>query len=132
MATSIKRGLIIALAAIAACLGVGLGVASPASATGKNGALEAGELGLYYFTGQSGYLFDLYLSDPDFSNDVFPGTSISANNNTESWRNLDTYWWRVFTGANYTGSGLDLAPFSAYNFPTTFFNTISSAYYYTP
>ncbi|WP_322748472.1 MULTISPECIES: peptidase inhibitor family I36 protein [unclassified Frankia] len=125
----IKRSFI-ALAAVAACLGTGLGVAAPANAaTGKNGVLESGEFGLYYLQNQGGYVFDLYVSDSNFANDVFPGTSISANDNTESYKNRDTYWWHVFTNANYTGSHGCLPAGYSGNASATFKNTISSAYY---
>src|SRR5215475_12073602 len=77
---------------------------TPASATEKNGVVELGEFGLYLNTGSTGTVLDLYFADTDFSNDNFPNTSIPADNNTESYRNRDTYWWHVFTGASYTGS----------------------------
>lgn len=120
-----------ALAVTAVAL-VGLSAVSAAptsAATGKNGVVESGEFGLYYVTGSSGLVFDLFVSDDNFSNDVFPGTSIIADNNTESYRNRDSFWWHVFTGYGYTGSHGCLPPGHVGNASVTFKNTISSAYY---
>jgi hypothetical protein len=104
--------------------------AAPANAaTGKNGVLESGEFGLFYLQNQSGYVFDLFVSDSNFADDVFPGTAISANNNTESYSNRDVVWWHVFTGASYTGSHGCLPAGYDGNASATFKNTISSAYY---
>ena len=115
---------------VAAVALVGMIGAAPASAaTGKNGVVESGEFGLYYSTGSSGLVFDLFVSDDNFSNDVFPGTSIGADNNTESYRNRDTFWWHVFTGYGYTGSHGCLPPGHVGNASATYKNTISSAFY---
>ena len=73
--------------------------------------------------------FDLFLSDSDFRDDVFPGTSIPADNNTESYRNRDTFWWHVFTGVGDTGSHGCLPPGFVGNASATFRNTISSAFF---
>lgn len=114
----------------AATLAIAVAIASPAqAATGKNGVVESGEFGLYYVTGSSGLVFDLFVSDNDFGNDVFPGTSISANNNTESYRNRDTFWWHVFTTAGYVGYHGCLPAGYVGNTTPTFTNAISSAYY---
>jgi hypothetical protein len=116
--------------AAAGAMAASLALAAPASAaTGKNGVVEAGEFGLYYVTGSSGLVFDLYTSDSNFSNDVFPGTSIPANDNTESYRNRDTYWWHVFTNAGYGGSHGCLPAGYVGNTSPTYTNTISSAYF---
>jgi hypothetical protein len=104
-----------------------IGAAGPANAAEKNGVVESGEFGLYFVQGSSGLVFDLFFSDPDFRNDVFPGTSISADNNTESYRNRDTFFWHVYTGVNYTGSHGCLDPGHVGNASATFRNTISSA-----
>lgn len=107
-----------------------IGTTTPASAaTGKNGVLESGEFGLYFLQNQGSYVFDLFVSDDNFSNDVFPGTGITADNNTESYRNRDTFWWHVFTGAGYTGSHGCLPSGHVGNASGTFTNTITSAYY---
>ncbi|CCH32709.1 peptidase inhibitor family I36 protein [Actinosynnema sp. NPDC047251] len=115
-------------AVLAAVLGLTM-AAGPAGAAGKNGSLESGEFGLYYLTGQSGWVFDLYVSDSNFADDNFPGTGVSADNNTESYRNRDSFWWHVFTGAGYTGSHGCLSPGYVGNASATYKNTISSAYY---
>jgi len=124
-----KRGLAAAGAATAASIAI-LGLAgAPAQATGKNGVVESGEFGLYYVTGSSGLVFDLFVSDSNFSGDVFPGTSISANDNTESYRNRDSFYWHVFTAAGYGGSHGCLPAGYVGNASATYRNTISSAYY---
>jgi len=118
-------------AVAAALLGGTLAAAAPASAaTGKNGVLESGEFGLYYLFNQGGYVFDLFLSDTDFSNDYFPGTGVQANDNTESYRNRDTLTWYVYTDAYAGGSEGWLPPGYQGNASSKFQNTISSAYYY--
>ncbi|MER5970389.1 peptidase inhibitor family I36 protein [Streptomyces sp. NPDC002055] len=116
-------------AALAALGGLGIATAGTADAAGKNGVVEVGELGLYYLTDYRSPIFDLYVSDADFSNDVFPGTSISANNNTESFWNRDSFTWYVCLNANY-GGGCGYINAGQYaNFSATFKNTVTSAYY---
>jgi hypothetical protein len=118
------------MALVGAAFAAVLATTTPANAaTGKNGVLEVGEFGLYYLQNQSSYVFDLYVSDSNFADDVFPGTGISANNNTESYWNRDSFWWHVFTGASYTGSHGCLPPGYSGNASATYKNTISSAYY---
>jgi hypothetical protein len=124
-----KRGLAAAGAAAAASIAI-FGVAgSPAQAAGKDGVVDSGEFGLYYVTGSSGLVFDLFVSDNNFSGDVFPGTSISANDNTESYRNRDSFYWHVFTAAGYGGSHGCLSAGYVGNASATYKNTISSAFY---
>jgi hypothetical protein len=119
---------IAALAMAATLVAVAVPDAAQA-ATGKNGTLESGEFGLYYSPGESGPVLDLYVSDADFSNDVFPGTNIPANDNTASYNNRDTYWWNVFTNANYSGSHGCVSAGYVGDASSTFRNTISSAYF---
>jgi hypothetical protein len=102
---------------------------APASAAHKNGVVEVGEFGLYYLQNSGLPVFDLFTSDDNFGNDTFPGTGTPADNNTESYRNRDSFWWHVFTGASYTGSHGCLPPGHVGNASATFKNTISSAYY---
>ncbi|MFF3763421.1 peptidase inhibitor family I36 protein [Streptomyces sp. NPDC001922] len=116
-------------AALAALGGLGVATAGTADAAGKNGVVEVGELGLYYLTDYRSPIFDLYVSDADFSNDVFPGTSISANNNTESFWNRDSFTWYVCLNANYGGGCGYINPGQYANFSATFKNTVTSAYY---
>jgi hypothetical protein len=126
------RRLAVTGVALAAVGGIGFATAGSASAaTGKNGTVEAGELGLYYTANYGFPVFDLYGADSNFSGDVFPGTSISANDNTESFWNRDTYTWWVFTNAGAGGSKGYLSPGYG-NLSSTFKNTISSAYWYEP
>ena len=118
-----------ALATGAITLASVVGLATPANATGKNGVVESGEFGLYWLTGSSGLVFDLLLADDNFNNDNFPGTSVPAANNTESYRNRDTFWWHVFTGSGYTGSHGCLEPGWVGNASATYRNNIESAYF---
>ncbi|MCU7723030.1 hypothetical protein ODJ79_04820 [Actinoplanes sp. KI2] len=106
------------------------GVAAPAQATGKNGVLENGEFGLYYHPDRAGYVFDLFVSDDDFSNDNFPNTSVHANDNTASYDNRDSYYWWVYTNAGWGGSVGCLDPGYTGNASATFRNKISSARFF--
>lgn len=103
-------------------------MASPAQATEHNGVVEAGELGLYYTQGSGGLVFDMYNDDLNLSGNVFPGTTISANNNTESYRNRDSNSWDVYTGASWTGAHGCLPQGWVGNASTTFKNNIDSAH----
>ncbi len=125
----IKRIMAAAGATIVALTAVAATAAPASAATGKNGVLESGEFGLYYLQNQGGYVLDLFVSDTNFAADKFPGTSVPANDNTESYWNRDTFWWHVFTNSNYTGSHGCLPAGYSGNASATFENTISSAYY---
>jgi Peptidase inhibitor family I36 len=126
-----RRKVIVALPTVAVLALVAvLSAATPAAAaTGKNGVVEPGEFGLYSLQNQQSWVLDLFVEDDNFADDVFPGTTISADNNTESYWNRDSFWWHVFTGAYYTGSHGCLPPNYTGNASATFKNTISSAYY---
>ena len=50
------------LTAVAVIGLVGTGTTPASAATGKNGVVEVGEFGLYYVTGSSGLVFDLFVS----------------------------------------------------------------------
>jgi hypothetical protein len=117
-------------AALAALVGTGLATAGSASAAGKNGVVESGEFGLYYSPNRGLPVFDLFVSDTDFSNDYFPGTTTRANDNTASYWNRDTLTWYVYTDANAGGNEGWLDPGYIGNASTTFRNRISSAYFY--
>ncbi|MFY1586546.1 peptidase inhibitor family I36 protein [Micromonospora sp. WMMD734] len=125
---NIKRGMI-ALVAIATAGVAALSLGAPAQATGKNGVLESGEFGLYYSPNQQGPVFDLYVSDSNFADDSFPGTGIPVNDNTASYHNRDTFYWWVYTAANYGGNSGCLSPGYRGNASTEFRNKISSARY---
>jgi hypothetical protein len=117
-------------AVVAVALAAVLATTSPAAAaTGKNGVVEEGEFGLYSLQNQQSWVLDLFVEDANFADDVFPGTTISADNNTESYWNRDSFWWHVFTGAGYGGAHGCLPPGYVGNASATFKNTISSAYY---
>jgi len=108
--------------------------AKPDSRTGKNGVCESGELCLYYLQDKRGAFLDLFVSDPDFSNDVLrggtPGNLANANNNTRSIRNRDSFYWRVYDGTNYTGTViLCAAPGDVGNFTASLWDRASSASY---
>jgi hypothetical protein len=123
---SLRTKIIAVTASAAAVLGMAA-TATPASATEKNGVVEPGELGLYFLSGLRPPIFDLFLSDPNFADDVFAGTSIPADNNTESLWNNDTFTWHVYTGPNYTGIEGCLPPGTSGDLTPAFKNTISSA-----
>ncbi|HEV2779617.1 MAG TPA: hypothetical protein VGX25_09470 [Actinophytocola sp.] len=104
MATSLVAGSVV--------VGALAGTAPASAATGKNGVLEPGEIG-FYRGFLAGPVFDLSTGDPDFSDDHFPGTAIPVAGNIDSVRNRDTRHWVAFTGRNFTGSQLCLAPRTA-------------------
>jgi hypothetical protein len=124
----IKRAMTMLGVAVATLVAV-LAMTGPANAAGKNGVVESGEFGLYFLQNRGTPVFDLFVSDDNFANDVFPGTGISADNNTESYWNRDSFWWHVFTGAGYTGSHGCLPPGHIGNASATYRNTISSAFF---
>jgi len=104
--------------------------AKPASRAGKDGVCQSGELCMYYLQQRQSHLFDLFVSDVNFSGDVFPGTGISADNNVRSYINNDTFYWRVYSGANYSGTEiLCIAPGDRGNFSRRDWDTASSANY---
>lgn len=111
----------------------GLGAGS-ASAADKDGWLTEGELGLFCYQNQSSSVLDLWASDSSFANDYFKGTKSCAHqladNYTESWSNRDTYNWTVHTEWNGGGYGTTLPAGSRGNFNATFFNTVTSAYFF--
>ncbi|MFF3086494.1 hypothetical protein ACFVRB_15800 [Streptomyces nojiriensis] len=106
--------------------------AGSASAAAKDGWLTSGELGLFCGSNQSNSVFDLYSSDPDFSNDYFKGSQSCAghttNDYTESFINQDTYTWDVYTDWKGQGAGGYLSANTRGNLGGTWFNQISSAY----
>ncbi|MFE2170400.1 hypothetical protein ACFXB3_35860 [Streptomyces sp. NPDC059447] len=121
-----------------AAAGLALGVvavgAGSASAAEKDGWLNDGELGLFCYQDQSNSVFDLYVNDINFFNDYFTGSRSCAqqvtDDNTESWSNRDTYTWKVYTGSGGAGYQLNLAAGGRGNLNATFFNQISSAFYF--
>jgi hypothetical protein len=120
------KGLVAAGAVAGAIAGVGL-VAAPAQAAARDGSCQVGELCQYYLTNYTGAIFDLVLSDLNFAGDVFPTTGYSADNNTESYWNRDTYTWYVYTGANRTGYVGSVSPGASANYSSTFKNKVSAA-----
>ncbi|MFF9849704.1 peptidase inhibitor family I36 protein [Streptomyces litmocidini] len=122
----------IALAAIGA--GALATAGSASAATGKNGYLESGELGLFYNSGQSGAVWDLYVADDNFDGDRFPGPGAGAgesvNDNTASYWNADSLTWWVYTDAYAGGIEGSLPAGYIGNATTNFKNRISSAYHY--
>jgi hypothetical protein len=100
----------------------------PATRAGKNGLCEAGELCLYFLQNKTSFVFDLFLSDTNFVGDVFGGTGISADNNARSYRNKDTFYWRVYSGSSNTGTEiLCIAPGDVGNFSRRDWDTATSA-----
>jgi hypothetical protein len=125
---SLRRTALTGTIALAATAGL-VGLAAPASAAGKDGSCQSGELCLYYFQNRTSHVFDLYDSDANFSGDTFPGaTSISADNETRSYYNRDVYYWRVYDGANYSGEEIVcIAPGDRGNFARAYWERASSA-----
>jgi Peptidase inhibitor family I36 len=114
--------------ALAATAGV-VGTATPASAGGKDGNCESGEFCLFYLQNRTDSVFDLYVGEADFSVDQFPTVAgRPVDNNTRSYDNKDTYYWRVYDGANYTGDELlCIAPGDRGNFRHSDWDRASSA-----
>lgn len=108
--------------------------AGSASAAEKDGWLTDGELGLFCWTDQANSVFDLYVNDINFYDDSFKGSRSCSgqltDNNTESWSNRDTYTWKVYTGSGGQGYQTNLAAGGRGNLNSTFFNQISSAFYF--
>ncbi|MET9853420.1 hypothetical protein ABZY57_10785 [Streptomyces sp. NPDC006450] len=121
----------------AAAVSVGavlLAAAGPAAAnTERNGYLETSEFGLYYNSYQGGCVFDLMSSDWNFFNNLFVGPEDCAgrnrvtNDDTASYRNRDTYTWKVATEANLEGLVGSLPPGYVGNASLNFKNKITSA-----
>ncbi|MFD9608691.1 peptidase inhibitor family I36 protein [Streptomyces sp. NPDC004288] len=129
---SFSRRLAVMAAAGLAITGAALATAAPASATGKNGNLEYMEFGLFYNSNQAGCVFDLYVQDNSFSDDVFKGAACHGvnqvtNDNTASYINRDTRTWYVYTNANFGGTEGSLPANYVGNASSTFKNQISSA-----
>ena len=121
-----KRAFTLLLADTMAVVGLLLS-AGTAGAAERDGVVEVGEFGLYYAPNSGLPVYDLYLSDPDFRGDRFPGSNLLVDNNTASYWNRDSFWWHVYTGYNYTGSHGCLSSGYRGNASVTFRNTISSA-----
>ncbi|MFE2555119.1 hypothetical protein ACFXGT_03655 [Streptomyces sp. NPDC059352] len=103
-----------------------------ANAAGKDGWLTSGEFGLFCMTAQQNSVFDLYVSDGDFSNDYFVGSQScsghTTNDYTESYLNLDSFEWSVHTDAGGGGSDGYIPAGYRGDASSTFKNTISSSY----
>jgi Peptidase inhibitor family I36 len=97
----------------------------------KDGNCEVGELCLFWWQNYSGAAFDLYLSDPDFSDDAFSvDPAWAVDNNTRSYWSQDDFYWRVYDGANYSGEELlCIAPGDRGNFNRADWDRASSAAY---
>ncbi|MEU9172090.1 peptidase inhibitor family I36 protein [Streptomyces sp. NPDC048420] len=134
--TSGKRRVVTVAAAALAATSLALAAAPVASAaTGKNGALESREFGLYYNTNRGGCVFDLLVEDTNFSGDYFKGSGCnglgqSTNDNAASYWNRDTYTWYVYTDKSAGGveGWLDGNTYS--NASEDFKNEVSSSYYW--
>ncbi|MET0863902.1 MAG: peptidase inhibitor family I36 protein [Nakamurella sp.] len=111
--------------------------AKPGGKANKDGVCNTSELCLYYFQNRTGAKLDLLLSDANFSGDVLKGggsgNGASANNNTRSYLSTETvYYWRVYDGANYTGTQiLCIAPGDRGNFTSSLWDKATSATYST-
>lgn len=106
--------------------------AKPGGRAGKDGVCNTSELCLYYLQNRVGAKLDLFFSDANFSGDILKGggsgNGASANNNTRSYVSLDSFYWRVYDGANFTGTQiLCIAPGDRGNFANSFWDRASSA-----
>ncbi|KQX59561.1 MULTISPECIES: peptidase inhibitor family I36 protein [unclassified Streptomyces] len=136
-ATSTARRLAGVALAATAMAGISLAAAPGAWAQPDDGILEAGEFGLYYNSGQSGCVFDLFNYDTNFSGDTFwrvsgtcTGYGQTTNDNTASYYNRDSGTWWVYTDANADGAEGTLPAGYKGTATDTFKNKISSAYPY--
>ncbi|WP_448318759.1 hypothetical protein [Streptomyces sp. CO7] len=122
-----------AIATAGLVLGAIGATAGSAEAAGKDGWLTSGEFGLFCLQNQGSSVFDLYVSDVNFSDDYFKGSLSCAghttNDWTESYSNRDTVEWSVHTDANGGGSDGYLPAGHVGNASTTFKNRISSSYW---
>ncbi|WP_328300243.1 hypothetical protein OG389_22350 [Streptomyces sp. NBC_00435] len=106
---------------------------SAAANTERDGYLETSEFGLYYNSNSGGCVFDLMSSDWNFYNDLFKGPEGCAgmnrvtNDDTASYRNRDTYTWKVGTDPNLGGYIGSLPPGYVGNASANFKNRITSA-----
>jgi hypothetical protein len=126
---SLRNKIVATVASAAAVLGLAAATAAPASAAGKDGVINSGEVVLYYLSNFGYPILDLYVSDANFADDILRPNGYSADNNTESVWNNDTYYWNLYPGANYTGSCGYVAPGVSGNLAATWFNATTSARY---
>ncbi|MCY0931701.1 hypothetical protein OTB20_37080 [Streptomyces sp. H27-H1] len=121
-----------AVTAVLALSAVGLSLGS-ANAAEKDGWITSGEFGLFCLQNQGNSVFDLVLDDTNFANDYFKGSQSCAghttNDYTESYRNLDSFTWDVYTDWNRGGSHGTIPAGYAGNASATFKNAISSSYW---
>jgi hypothetical protein len=105
----------------------------PGGKAAKDGVCNTNELCLYWNADRGGAKLDLYLSDPNFSNDIFKGggagNGANANNEPRSFRSYETsVYWRVWAGASYTGTQIVcIAPGDRGNFSNSLWGQASSA-----
>lgn len=111
----------------------------PSSRANKDGVCNTQELCLYYWqnrkapgSGAASAKLDLHLSDANFIGDIFrvgSGSGVTANNNARSYLSTETtVYWRVWDGANYTGTQiLCIAPGDRGNFANSLWDKASSA-----
>ncbi|TWE20871.1 peptidase inhibitor family I36 protein [Kitasatospora atroaurantiaca] len=116
------------LSVLTAC-GLGLAGAATAGATELNGKSESGEFCVYGGPNTTYQILDLYLSRGDFSQLSWPLYGGSPNDRNESYWNLDSYTWHVYTDSNRGGRHGWIDPGVSSNASSTFWHQVSSAYY---
>jgi hypothetical protein len=119
------RRVLATVVAVTAVVGTGLATADSAGAAPRDGVLESGEFGVSY----GGHVLDLYDSDADLWDDVYPGTAISLRDHITGYNNRSPLTWFVYTGDNAGGSEGWVDPGYSGSFSSTFRNRIRSAYY---
>jgi len=116
--------------------------ARPEGRANKDGVCNSLELCLYFWqnrkapgaAGTASAKLDLHFADANFLGDVFlngSGNGVTANNNARSYLSTETsMYWRVWDGANYTGTQiLCIAPGDRGNFANSLWDKASSANY---
>jgi hypothetical protein len=127
---SLRRTAVTGTVALAVTAGL-VGLAAPASAAGKDGTCQRDELCLYWWQGYGEPLYDLYNSDSNFYHETFPRDhSKYVDDNTRSYWNRDTYYWRVYDDPDYSGEELAcIEPGDRGNFSRGDWDRASSAYW---
>ncbi|WP_164545230.1 peptidase inhibitor family I36 protein [Antribacter gilvus] len=123
---------LVAVAAVAA--GLGIGAAVPAQAVELNGVCEHREACFYWDSNFGGAKIDLYSPRVDFSTLRFlsPGAGAGqyVKNNSASVRNHDYGTLRVYYNENYTGVYDEFPPYGSGNLVRTWNDNASFKWFF--